>query len=120
MAPADALVLAIGDGLGRGLRGVKRLRVGLAEGRIPEELEVTGGGDPLVETLEAVVDRESGRVVRDPADASAAADAIAALLRDQGLRNRMAHAGRRRAVADFSYDNLAERLAEAIDAMVIS
>ena len=69
---------------------------------------------------EAVVDREAGRVVRDPADASAAADAIAALLRDQGLRNRMAHAGRRRAVADFSYDILAERLAEAIDAMVIS
>jgi len=66
---------------------------------------------------EAVADGETGFVVDDPSDPSKTADAIARLLRDDGLRARLAHAGRERAVAEFGYDVLAARLGAAIDAM---
>ena len=69
---------------------------------------------------EAVADRESGLIVDDPADVHAAADAIADLLADDGRRQAMGEAARARAVAEFSYDVLAERLRDGLDRMVIA
>jgi phosphatidylinositol alpha-1,6-mannosyltransferase len=63
---------------------------------------------------EAVVDGETGLVVRDPGDPTAVADAVARLLDDDDLRARLAHAGRARAVASFGYDGLAARLRWAL------
>ena len=56
---------------------------------------------------EAVVDGETGLVVRDPGDVAAVAGQLAALLDDAPRRARMGAAGRERAVAEFSYDVLA-------------
>ncbi len=67
---------------------------------------------------EAVEHDETGLVVDDPDDPTAAAEAIGTLLADPDRRAAMADAGRRRAEAEFSYDKLAERLGRAIDAMV--
>jgi phosphatidylinositol alpha-1,6-mannosyltransferase len=68
---------------------------------------------------EAVEHDETGLVVDDPDDPTAAAEAIGSLLADPERRAAMADAGRRRAEAEFSYEKLAERLGRAIDAMVI-
>ena len=63
---------------------------------------------------EAVVDGETGLVVRHPDDPREAADALARLLDDPAARSRMGALGHERAVADFAYDRLAERLGEAL------
>ena len=81
-------------------------------------LEAAATGVPQVAgdsggSAEAVVDGETGYVV-DPTDPAAAADALALLLDDVDRRARMGEAGRARAVADFAYDVLATRLAEAL------
>ena len=65
---------------------------------------------------EAVVDGETGYVVRDPSDPAAVAERLAALLDDPDGRERMGRAGRERAVRDFSYDVLAGRLGAALAA----
>ncbi|MEZ5244443.1 MAG: glycosyltransferase family 4 protein [Acidimicrobiales bacterium] len=67
---------------------------------------------------EAVADGETGLVVDDPTDDAAVADALATLLDDDARRAEMSIASRRRAVEEFSYDVLADRLRVAIDAMV--
>ncbi len=59
---------------------------------------------------EAVADGETGLVV-DPRAVGAVREALARLLTDDELRARMGAAARRRAVEDFAYDDLAERLA---------
>ncbi|WP_420450481.1 glycosyltransferase family 4 protein [Ilumatobacter sp.] len=63
---------------------------------------------------EAVSDGETGVVVRDPDDVAAVADAIERLLVDDGLRDRMGAASRRRAEEEFSYDVLARRLGDSL------
>jgi phosphatidyl-myo-inositol dimannoside synthase len=84
-------------------------------------LEAAAAGVPQVAgdsggAAEAVVDGETGLVVRRPDDPVAAADALARLLDDADARERMARAGRARAVEGFSYDVLAERLGAALAA----
>ena len=63
---------------------------------------------------EAVLDGETGLVVRRPSDVGAATRAIRRLLEDEPLRRRMGDASRRRAEASFDYDHLAPRLAAAL------
>jgi phosphatidylinositol alpha-1,6-mannosyltransferase len=63
---------------------------------------------------EAVDDGVTGLVVRRPDDPRDVATAIEALLDDDGLRADMARASRERAVAEFSYDVLAERLGRSL------
>ncbi len=65
---------------------------------------------------EAVVHGQTGEVVRRPDDPEAAASAIARLLDDEDRRRRLGAAARHRAVAEFSYDRLAARLADALTA----
>ncbi|MEM8704843.1 MAG: glycosyltransferase family 4 protein [Actinomycetota bacterium] len=86
-------------------------------------LEAAASGVPQVAgrsggAHEAVEHGETGLIVDEPDDPSAAAAAIGELLADPERRARMAEAGRARAEASFSYDVLAARLGEAIDAMV--
>ncbi len=59
---------------------------------------------------EAVVDGETGFVV-PPRDVSAVRAKLHALVNDPGLRLRMGTAARRRAVEEFAYDRLVDRLA---------
>jgi phosphatidylinositol alpha-1,6-mannosyltransferase len=82
-------------------------------------VEAAAAGVPQVAgdsggAAEAVVDGETGCVVRDPKDPAQVAAAIARLLDDPAGRARMGEAGRQRAVADFSYDVLAARLGDAL------
>jgi phosphatidyl-myo-inositol dimannoside synthase len=84
-------------------------------------LEAAAAGVPQVAgdsggAAEAVVDGETGFVVRDPTDPLAVADAIGRLLDDPDRARAMGRAGQERAVTGFSYDVLAGRLADAIDA----
>jgi phosphatidylinositol alpha-1,6-mannosyltransferase len=58
---------------------------------------------------EAVVDDETGYVVA-PRDVGALRDALHRVLNDATLRARLGKAARRRAVGEFSYDHLVERL----------
>ncbi|MET0458897.1 MAG: glycosyltransferase family 4 protein [Ilumatobacteraceae bacterium] len=64
---------------------------------------------------EAVDDGVTGIVVRHPDDPVEVAAAFEALLDDDALRASMATASRARAVAEFSYDVLAERLGTSLD-----
>ncbi len=64
---------------------------------------------------EAVVDGVTGLVVRRPEDPRAVAEALEALLEDEPRRRKMGEAARERAVADFSYDVLAQRLGRALE-----
>ena len=78
-------------------------------------LEAAATGVPQVAgdsggAAEAVVDGETGIVVRDPSDPQRAADALARVLDDADLRTRMGISGRARAVAGYGYDDLARRL----------
>jgi len=63
---------------------------------------------------EAVDDGVTGIVVRRPDDPVEVAAAFASLLDDDALRASMATASRVRAVAEFSYDVLAERLGASL------
>jgi phosphatidylinositol alpha-1,6-mannosyltransferase len=64
---------------------------------------------------EAVVDGETGLVVHEPDSVEQVAAALDHLLGDDELRTAMGAAGRLRAEADFSYDLLAGRLADALE-----
>jgi phosphatidylinositol alpha-1,6-mannosyltransferase len=82
-------------------------------------LEAAAAGVPQVAgdsggAAEAVVDGETGLVVRAPDDPRAVAGALARLLDDPDERARMAAAGRVRAVESFAYDVLADRLGAAL------
>ena len=67
---------------------------------------------------EAVDHGTTGLIVDDPRDATAAAEAIATILRDPVLADDMASASRQRAELEFNYDVLAARLHDAIKAIV--
>lgn len=80
-------------------------------------LEAMASGKPLVGTAvggipEIIRDGETGLLV-PPADASALAQALARLIRDEALRLRLGQAGRARAVAEFAWPVIAARTAEA-------
>ncbi|HEX6394080.1 MAG TPA: glycosyltransferase family 4 protein [Acidimicrobiales bacterium] len=82
-------------------------------------LEAGAAGIPAVAgdsggAAEAVVDGETGIVIRDPTDASAVARAVDDLLSDPALASRQGQAARHRAETEYSYDVLAGRLAEAL------
>jgi phosphatidylinositol alpha-1,6-mannosyltransferase len=66
---------------------------------------------------EAVVDGETGLVIRRPQDHRDVAAAFEALLDDDARRQAMGVAARRRAEAEFSYDVLAERLGKSLGAL---
>jgi len=63
---------------------------------------------------EAVVDGKTGIVVDRPADVACVTAALARLLDDSELRDRLGAEARRRAVSDFDYDHLARVLHEAL------
>ena len=67
---------------------------------------------------DAVADGVTGRIVDDPRQPAAVAEALDELLGDDGLRRRLAHESRRRAVEDFDRDRLAAKLSDAIAACV--
>ena len=78
-------------------------------------LEAAATGIPAVAGAsggagEAVLDGETGIVVRQPGDPASVASALAGLLDDPARRERMGDAGRRRIVTEFDYDLLADRL----------
>jgi phosphatidylinositol alpha-1,6-mannosyltransferase len=64
---------------------------------------------------EAVVHGTTGLVVANPRSVPATAGALAWLLADGATRRAMAEASRGRAVEQFTYDTLADRLRAAID-----
>ncbi|WP_116998350.1 glycosyltransferase family 4 protein [Desertimonas flava] len=66
---------------------------------------------------EAVIDGVTGLVVDHPDDWKQVAVAFEALLDDEGMREKMAIASRERAVAEFSYDVLADRLGRSLGAL---
>jgi phosphatidylinositol alpha-1,6-mannosyltransferase len=63
---------------------------------------------------EAVADGETGIVIRDPENVAEVAAAFETLLDDDRRRREMGERSRERAVAEFSYDVLAERLGETL------
>lgn len=84
-------------------------------------LEAAAAGVPQVAgdsggAAEAVAHGKTGLVVTDPSDIEATAAALGRLLDNADDRKAMAAAGRLRAIEEFSYDVLAERLAGALDA----
>jgi phosphatidylinositol alpha-1,6-mannosyltransferase len=68
----------------------------------------SGGSD------EAVVDGKTGLVVDRAGDATAVTAALASLLDDSALRDRLGTEARRRAVAEFDYDKLARTLHQTL------
>lgn len=66
---------------------------------------------------EAVIDGETGIVVRHPDRVDEVIEAYTALLDDPDRRRLMGEAGRRRAVTEFSYEVLAERLGRSLGAL---
>jgi phosphatidylinositol alpha-1,6-mannosyltransferase len=82
-------------------------------------LEAAACGVPQVAgdsggAAEAVADGETGLVVDEPRDAAAVAAALARLLDDEDLRHRLGSAARERAVAEFAYPVLADRLGKVL------
>jgi phosphatidyl-myo-inositol dimannoside synthase len=65
-------------------------------------------------SAEAVVDGETGVVVRQPGSVDLVVDALDGLLAEPALRAAMGRASRERAVSAFSYDRLADRLGRAL------
>lgn len=85
-------------------------------------LEAAAAGTPAVAghsggSGEAVVDGVTGLVVDDPRDVGEVAAALDGLLSDPDLRRRMGTAARRRATTEHTYDVLARRLNEALEAL---
>jgi phosphatidylinositol alpha-1,6-mannosyltransferase len=64
---------------------------------------------------DAVVDGTTGFVVREPRDPHAVAAALRRLLDDPSLRADLGRNSRDRAVAEYTYDHLATRLAAVLD-----
>ena len=60
---------------------------------------------------------ETGLIIDNPTDVAAVAEALRQLLSDEALRDRMGVAARQRAICEFSYDVLAERLGRALRAL---
>jgi phosphatidylinositol alpha-1,6-mannosyltransferase len=82
-------------------------------------LEAAAAGLPQVAgrsggSWEAVADGETGFVLDDPTDLGAVTGALQRLVADADLRRRMGAAARARAVAGFTYDDLAASLSAAL------
>jgi phosphatidylinositol alpha-1,6-mannosyltransferase len=75
--------------------------------------QVAGASGGAAEAVETGV---SGFVSDPPTDVQQVTAALVELLRDAPLRDRMGAAARARAVREFRYDVLTERLAAALDA----
>lgn len=83
-------------------------------------IEAAAAGVPQVAgdsggAAEAVVDGQTGVVIREPTDVGAAADALRRLLDAPDDRRKMGAAARDRAEREFAYDLLAGRLERALD-----
>lgn len=83
-------------------------------------LEAAAAGVPSVAgdsggSAEAVLDGETGFVLRDPSNVDSVVTAVDKLISDPDLARRQGLAARHRAEADFSYDVLAERLELAVN-----
>ena len=83
-------------------------------------LEAAAAGVPSVAgdsggSAEAVLDGETGFVLRDPSNVDSVVAAIDRLVSDPDLARRQGLAARHRAEAEFSYDVLAARLELALD-----
>ena len=78
---------------------------------VPQVAGDSGGAE------DAVVDGVTGIMVRDPDDVDEAARAFTRLLDDPALRRSMGTAGRRRAIEEYSYDGLAQRLGASLGAL---
>ena len=84
-------------------------------------VEAAAAGVPVVAgdsggSAEAVVDGETGLVVHRPGGPFQVAEALADLIDDEPRRLEMGRRARARAEAEFSYDVLANRLREGLDA----
>ena len=84
-------------------------------------VEAAAAGVPAVAgdsggSAEAVADGETGLVVRRPGDSLRVAEALGDLIDDESRRLEMGRRARARAEAEFSYDVLAARLREGLDA----
>lgn len=79
---------------------------------VPQVAGASGG------SADAVDHERTGLVVDDPSSVGAVTSAIRRLLIDDDLRRRLAISGRSRAVDEFSYDDLARRLDEALGNVV--
>jgi phosphatidyl-myo-inositol dimannoside synthase len=78
---------------------------------VPQVAGDSGGAE------DAVVDGQTGVMVRHPDDPRQVAAVFERLLDDPALRRTMGQAGRRRAIAEFSYDVLAQRLGASFEAL---
>ncbi|HET9077266.1 MAG TPA: glycosyltransferase family 4 protein [Acidimicrobiales bacterium] len=83
-------------------------------------LEAAAAGVPSVAgasggAAEAVDDGVTGVVVQDPSDPEAVAAALSGMLDDPAALRRQGRAARDRAVGEFAYDVLADRLRVALD-----
>jgi phosphatidyl-myo-inositol dimannoside synthase len=78
---------------------------------VPQVAGDSGGAE------DAVVDDVTGVMVRNSDDPREAAAAFERLLDDSALRHSMGKAGRERAVTEFSYDHLAQRLGASLGAL---
>jgi phosphatidylinositol alpha-1,6-mannosyltransferase len=79
---------------------------------VPQLAGASGGA------AEAVEAGATGFVIDPPTDVQQVSTALVELLREPELRRRMGAAARARAVREFRYDVLTERLAAALDAVV--
>ena len=80
---------------------------------IPQVAGESGG------SAEAVVDGETGVVVRRPESVDLVVEALDGLLSEPVLRAAMGRASRERAVGAFSYDTLADRLGRALASLPV-
>ncbi|MDP9440876.1 MAG: glycosyltransferase family 4 protein, partial [Actinomycetota bacterium] len=83
-------------------------------------LEAAAAGVPQLAgdsggAADAVVDGETGTVVRRPRDHHAVTSSLDALLGDPGRRRRMGERSRHRAESEYDYDRLAERMAAVVE-----
>ena len=66
---------------------------------------------------DAVADGETGVVVKEPRSRSAVATALASLLDDPARRHALGRRSRERAVDEFTYDHLAQRLQQLLETL---
>ena len=76
--------------------------------------QLAGASGGAAEAVEAGV---TGFVIDPPTDVQQVSSALVELLRDAPMRKRMGEAARARAVREFRYDVLTDRLAAALDAV---
>jgi phosphatidyl-myo-inositol dimannoside synthase len=109
LGAADVFVMACRKRwMGLEQEGFGIVFVEAAAAGVPQVAGDSGGA------AEAVEDGVTGLVVARPEDPGEVAVALRRLLTDDGLRQRMGAAARRRALASFDYAQLAPRLAQSL------